>query len=557
MPAVLKWHRLGTFAGCVLLSACTGLIGDSLSAPNDVGADSSSNARDIPESELPQFLASTAAMKLLSVQQRNDSLHDIFGAELAIPETLNPPRFSDGFSSLALGSASLTASEVESFESEAEAIARQVMSTTSLRTRFLGCVPSSASDDCVRKALAKVGRRLFRAPVADSTVGALLSLSAASATDLGGIDQGIAAALSALLQSPRFLYRVENGETDPDDPSRKRFTAYEMATRLAFFIWNSGPDEALLAAAQNGELDTTSGIATAASRLLADGRSKTGLAPYFRELLVVDDVSLVTKDPDKFPEMTTSLAESMERELNAYIESFALEDESFLDMFVTPVAFADDELAAHYDLPSAGNRVNFPATSGRAGFLTTAGYLAIHAKRLHTSPTLRGLFVRNRLLCDSIPPPPADAGTFEDDPSVPDADADDMRALLSMHQQNPSCASCHKLMDPLGFGLEAFTATGARHADAAQRDLSGELDGVTFTDAPGMSRAVRSSPKLADCMVRRFYRHAVSHHEILGEERSIRAMSAAFADSQYRIASLVVAIVQSDAFRYTRTESSQ
>ncbi|MCA9707804.1 MAG: DUF1592 domain-containing protein [Myxococcales bacterium] len=378
-----------------------------------------------------------------------------------------------------------------------------------------------------------------------------LGLAAAAAQ---GFERGLQEAVAALLQSPYFLYQVEIGEPDPDDPSRRRLTSYELATRMSFFLLDTVPDAELLDEAEADLLADADGIRAAAWRLLERPQARDTLGEIFGEAWRLRELEALPKDPSTFPQWSPELAGAMRQETLSLIDDITWErDADFLEVFTADYTFVDVRLGFHYGLPDAAQlpdaptRVELGGLDGRGGVFGHAGFLARLAHVSSTSPTLRGKFVLENILCRTVPPPPP--GVVTDLPVAED-DAT-MRERLEAHVVDPSCAGCHSMMDPIGFGLESYDGIGRfRTTDnGSPIDASAQLDGQPFEGAAQLGALVAQSPQTPSCLVRNIYRHATGHIETEGEEVAIEAIEEAFVESGHRMQDLLVEIVASPAFR--------
>jgi hypothetical protein len=422
------------------------------------------------------------------------------------------------------------------------------------------CVPQSATDAaCVSQIVTSLGRRAFRRPLTEAEVQRYTTLATGIGAAQGSTAlTGLRHAVNALLQSPSFLYRVELGVASAADAGRLKYTDFEMASRLAATLWDSVPDDALLDAAAAGSLSAPEGIRTQAERLLADPRAHRSMRAFSEELFGIKHLEEASKDPALFPTWTDSLKEAMREELALRVEDmiFARQGD-FLSLYDDRVTFVNAELARHYGLPEpAGSgfvRAEFPADSPRAGLLGAGAILAGHALPQRTSPTARGKFVAEALLCRVVPAPPPNVPPL---PPMAGPDAT-LRERLTLHRESPQCAACHALMDPMGFGMEDFdtvglyrTLDGVKPVDASG-SLTGEgLDGSTFDGLAQLGSAMRKQPVLAPCLVSKLYSEAQGRGASELDRAALNALTEAFVVSQHRVDQLLLALVQSDAFRF-------
>ncbi|AKF10551.1 Cellulose-binding domain protein [Sandaracinus amylolyticus] len=529
-------------AGLLALGGCVGDLGDS----RGVGPGGwNGGPEPIPATTQPV----QAAMRRLTAVQYDATMRALFGDDVQVDAELEADTPVNGF--VAIGSARTTISPraAELYESAALRIAESELTDPARRGDVVPCTPSGTVDSaCAREFVETFGRRAWRRPLAVDEVTRYVAIADQSATVLGDFYEGLAMATAGLLQSPNFLFRVEIGE---EADGRRRYSSVEMASRLSYLIWNAPPDEALLAAGERGDLVDAELLRAQAERMVAEERSRGALRDFFAELLRLEGLDRLPQDPDEFPAMSATIGAAMRESTLRTIEDHLLvEGGSYRDLFTTRTTFVNPELAALYgvEAPAEGEwaRVELP-DGPRAGLLGQASVLALFSHSHASSPTLRGKFVRETLLCQSIPPPPADVGELpEPSPELPT-----MRERLQEHRANPACASCHSITDPIGLALENFDAIGSfrEQENGATIDPSGELDGTAFADARELGQAMASHPQLTACLVRNLYRYGTGHVETRGEEPTIRDLADAFA-GEPELGALMVELVTSDGFRF-------
>lgn len=454
----------------------------------------------------PEVQSPDTRLKRLTDAQYRNVMRDLFGAEVVVPSSLDPDQRIEGLYAVGASFTTISSYGIEKYESAARSIAGQVMDSESLKAAWVPCTPVDVrDDDCASKAIAALGRKAWRRPLSAEELELLVLVAAEAGLVLDDFHEGLEVAFSALLMSPYLLYRVELGDGE-------RFDDFELASRLSFFLWNTAPDEELLAAAEAGELSEEAGYSAQVDRLLADERSREGLRNFFSEMLQLDRLDSLSKDPTVFTYMSDTLGPSAREESLLGIEALVYEDDSsYLDLFTTRRTFLDRTLAALYDVP-APEREGFgevwlDIADGRRGFLGQASFLALQSHATSTSPTARGIFVREVLLCQVIPDPPADANT-----GIPEVsrDAATMRDRIAIHLEDPFCASCHVLTDPIGLGFENFDGIGRWREveNDVTIDASGELDGEAFVDAWQLGELIAAHPETGPCLSRTLLKYA-------------------------------------------------
>lgn len=416
--------------------------------------------------------------------------------------------------------------------------------------RLLGCAPAG-DEACVRGWVEDFGRRAWRRPLAPGEVDRIAGLVHAAEDAQAGVDL----AVQVLLASPHFLYRTELGQDGGGGTFR--LDGYEVATALSYFLWETTPDETLLAAAGAGELDSAEGVEGHARRMLADPRARKALSTFSEQWLGVEKLRTMDRAAEYSADFGPVVREAMLAEVGATF-SYVVFDGSgrFADVLAGTEYMQSAALSDFYGIDGQGGLVDAGA-DGRAGVLGLGAVLAATAHSDQTSPIRRGLFVRERLLCHTLGVPPAEAG------GVPDVDPDaSTRERFAQHSDDPACAACHKHIDPLGFGFEHFDPVGRwRDTDAgAPIDAWGTLTDVEgigtgtaedFATLHGLAAQLSRSESAPACFTRQVWRFAVGRDAEDGDCTTDR-LSAAFAAADHDVQALVVAVVTSPEFRTRR-----
>lgn len=510
---------------------------------------------DTPPPVAPMQAAQTGAQRL-SWAQYSNAVHDMLGDDIITPPqtAIEPDVIQDGFASVGSSFATISARGVEQYETASFDIAKQALRDPARRAKLVTCMPAGTSDDvCAKSFLDEVGRRAFRRPLQAEEIAAYVSIAAKAAGSLGDFYQGLEFGLSAILQSPNFLFRTAEGEPHPELAGKRRYTGYELAARLSFFLWNSIPDDELLDAAASGALHTDEGLQLQAERLLASPRARAGARNFFGEYLGLSKLDSLSKDPKVFVNFSPDLAPAAREETLRDYESLVFDHEGdYRDIFTTNRTFVNARLAALYHVPSPLDvgfaEVLLPEDGPRRGLLGHASILALYAHPTSSSATLRGKFVRTTLLCGKISNPPVNVNTSLPEPS---GTTRTLRERVKEHVVDPGCAGCHNRMDPIGLGLENFDGLGEfrRLDNDAPIDPSGDLDGLAYDDAIGLGQALHDHPNIGPCFVRNMFRYATSFAESESDQGTLDALSYEFASSGYRVKELMLAIVMSPAFR--------
>jgi mono/diheme cytochrome c family protein len=416
---------------------------------------------------------------------------------------------------------------------------------------------------CRLPIVSQLARRAYRRPVSKDEVGKLVALAEQGERETGSFEEGLATAVQAILVSPDFLFRIERGEptlvtSRRAAPIGVRLTQHELASRLSYFLWASMPDAGLRAAADRGVLRQPLVLAAQVKRMLADPRSATLGEHFAGQWLQVRALESASPDREKFPDFDHYLRTSMRRETEMFIAAIVREDRSILDILDGKFTFLNERLARHYGIDGVTGtqfrRVALPLDGVRGGVITQASVLTVSSYATRTSPVLRGRWILDNILAAPPPEPPPDIPSL--DTGVDSTKS--VRQQLEQHRADPTCASCHKRMDPLGFGLENFDAVGAwRTLDGkVPIDASGTLpDGRTFT-GPKELRTILMSERdaFARAITGKLMTYALGRGLERSDRRDVAKMAKTIAAERYRFSSVVLQIVNSPAFQMRRAE---
>jgi len=451
---------------------------------------------------------------------------------------------------------------IDTIQVEGPFAAAGIGETPSRRAIFV-CRPPEAArnavrwpvgdEACAKTILTRLARRAYRRPVADADVQTLLAFYRTGRKS-GGFDGGIELALERLLVAPEFLFRVE---TDPDDApgTPHRITGLELASRLSFFLWSSLPDEELLTIGAAGKLKDPAVLQRQVTRLLADWRSSALINNFAGQWLYVRNVNVAVPDPDLFPDFDLSLRDAFRRETELFLESQLREDRSASELLSANYTFVNERLARFYGIPnvygSHFRRVTLP-DDARAGLLGQASILTVTSYATRTSPVVRGKWLLENILGSPPPPPPANVPPLKEN-GEGGAAPTSVRQRLEEHRKNPVCASCHVRMDPLGFALENFDATGRWRASEAgvPIDASGVFpDGTTFT-GPAEFRKVLLSHReqFVATLTEKLLTYALGRGVEYYDMPAIRKILREAAPGDYRWSSLILGIARSRPFQ--------
>ena len=545
-PQGTKFHLLLTAA---LLASCTGSIGgDGERAINDTVAKSLCVV-DTPIRRLTRF-------------EYNRTVRDLLGDTSNPADLLPPEEEVAGFNNQA---AALTSSDllIEQYMKVAEDVSARAVGN--MGALIPDCDPDlDGNDVCASSFIQDFGKRVFRRPLSQDELARFESIFdwAIADADLGRFEDGIEVVLQVMLQSPSFLYRPELGERTPIEGDVVPFTSWEMATKLSYMLWNTMPDDALFAAAEADELRTKEQIAAQATRMLEDEKARDLVRNFHTQWLQLTHLDSVTKDTGVYPAYQSSLRGLWKEEIQTFVEQVILEGDGSLETLLTAdYSFMNEELASFYgdDVVDSVAGAEFRQVQvdpeRRAGFLTSAGLMATHANLNQSSPVFRGKFVREQLMCNTLPLPPNDL-------VIEPPQLDPTKTTKEQFEEigaNPACAGCHTLMNPIGFIFEHYDGIGqwrdqqnGKNIDATGEvvqtdDIDGDYDG-----AVELASALAGSTQVRECVSSQWFRFAYNRTVTAEDSCSVEQLNDVFRSSGFNIKALLVALTQTNAFLYRR-----
>ena len=455
------------------------------------------------------------------------------------------------------------------------------VSETPSRRRIFTCRPLSASDEetCAAQIVKNLTAQAYRGEAgAEDIQDAIEFFQRVRKT--GDFESGIRMALQSILVSPRFLFRLERPSTlrEPQgrpEPSRGasspalmktagayRISDQDLATRLSFFLWGSGPDADLIKAATGGALRLTGGVEKQVRRMLADKRSESLSTRFASQWLRLQDLDKIFPDYLLYPQYDDTLAQAMIKETTLFFDSIVREDRSVLDLINADYSFVNERLAKHYGIPNVtGNAFRrVPVPDYRRGLLGQGSILTATSVADRTSPVLRGKWVMDVLFGTPPPPPPPNVPALDD--SVKANEGGKMlstRQRMEEHRKNPTCAGCHRFIDPLGLALDNFDVTGAWRIkdNEVPVDVVGDLYDGTKIDGPsGLREALlRHQDMVLRSFAENLLTYAIGRRVEYGDMPAVRAIVNSAAKNDNRFSSFVLGIVNSAAFRMAKPEA--
>lgn len=588
MPSLTKL----LYASCAVLVACdetpagppdigqgghadTADTGASDDVAVDTAVDTTPSAPVRPAHCSDHLSPGPAPLRRLTRTEYNNTVRDLLGDDSRPADSFPPEETTLGFDNNAAGRG-VSQVHIERYMLAAETLVGNALRDH--RAQIIACDP----DDmpyilCARETLERFGKLAYRRYLSadekqryESYFQSLFDAQMADVpapTTRAAFDEAIATLLQVMLQSPSFLYRVELGEPDDDGDGVVALTGPELATRLSYLLWNSGPDDVLVAAGETGLLATADGIRDQVLRMLEDPRAHEALLNFHRQWLELTRMGETFKDATLFPEFDESLKSRLLAETEQFIDHVVWEGEGDLTTLLSAsYSLLDPVLAAYYgvDYPDdgqpsvpAGRRGFVPVEldpEQRSGLFTQASVMSIHAKYNQTSPVLRGKFVRERILCQELSPPPANINI-----TPPDLDPNlTTRERFRQHSDSDDCAGCHKKMDPVGLTFEHYDAIG-RWRDAESPTLPIDATGeILFTwdangpvdDAVDAAHRLATSEEVRQCYVTQWFRYTHGRDAGYDDECNVFDLMRAFERSDWNVQALLLALTQTEAFRY-------
>lgn len=508
---------------------CTGIVGDtSTLSTEDAEAVGVSGLRRLTRVEL------------------DATLRDLLGEPNPLARTLLPPDPTDPFDNdyrQQLASTTL----VDSLEALAQQAAERTVADMSRKARVLPCMPTGANDaTCYRLFVRTFGRQALRRPLTDEEVERFMPLHALG-VEANSFDTAVTLALRAFLQHPEFIYRVELGV--PSDQGIVQLTGFHRATRLSYLIVGSTPPDWLLDDAAAGTLTTREGVRAAAQKLLTDPRARPQVERFHALWLGYH----------RLPH-AAQLTAAMQAESDALVDRVVFDPNAdYLTLFTATETFIDPTLAQHYGLTFTGTQPAWTmyGAAPRKGLLSHGSVLSQGVKFADSSPTQRGIFIRNRLLCQEVPPPPPGVNVDEQPTSSSPCKKDRYQA----HASAGGCKGCHSTIDPIGFGLERFDRQGRyRTTDdnlpQCAIEGSGTVDGTTFNGPTGLADALIASGRFEECITTQVFRYAAGRREEVRDHAFISRMTKEFIANDRKFLDLLVELVSDDGFAFRRDEEA-
>ena len=431
---------------------------------------------------------------------------------------------------------------------------------TPSRRKIFACHPAKASDElpCARQILTTLAKRAYRRPVNDSDMETLLSFYQ-QGRNKGNFEGGIESALRLVLADPKFIFR--NEIDPPNGPSVHRINDLELASRLSFFLWSTIPDDELLSVASQGKLKDADVLEQQVKRMLADPRSDALVNNFAGQWLFLRNLKSAAPDSEQYPNFDDNLRQAMRKETELFFGSILREDRGVLDLLTANYTFVNERLAKHYGIPNIyGSRFRRVTLTdeNRRGLLGQGSVLTVTSYPNRTSVVLRGKWILENILGTPPPAPPPNVPALKENG---DGKPLSMKQLMEQHRANPACASCHKIMDPLGFSLENFDAVGRWRSQepAGPIDATGQLgDGTPVTGPVDLRKAVLKRPEqFVGTMTEKMLTYALGRGLEYYDMPVVRGIVRDASRTDYRFSSIVMGIVKSAPFEMRKAEEAK
>lgn len=430
------------------------------------------------------------------------------------------------------------------------------------RKRVFACTPSSNAEEaaCASRILAGLAGKAWRRPVTGGDIQGPLKFFRESRQSGASFDESIEMGLRSILVSPEFLFRMEKDPAGVAPGSAYRVDELTLASRLSFFLWSSIPDDELLQAAAAGRLRDPATLDRQVRRMLADPRSQAMIDNFAGQWLYLRNLDSAKPDMRLFPDFDDNLRQAMRRETELLFDSVLREDRNVLDLLRARYTFVNERLAKHYGIPniygSRFRRIELDGSQHRGGLLRHASILTITSYATRTSPVIRGKWILDNVLGLPPPPPPGNVPALKE--KAASNKPQTMRVRLAEHRENPACAGCHRIMDPVGFTLENYDAIGRwriREEGAAVDSSGGLPDGVNCANVDELEKALLNRPELfATTFTEKLLTYALGRGVEPFDAPAVRKIVRESQSRDFRFSSFILAIVNSTPFQMRNSQ---
>jgi len=493
-------------------------------------------------------------MRRLTRREYNNTIEDLLGDTSRPADAFDPDPTAAGFDNQ-VSLLTVSTSRARQYFLAAERLAQAAK-----LEQLSSCLPNVSSEQtCAEQFAQKLGQRAFRRPVEDAELAILIKVFAV-ARQGGDYETGLRQLLKALLVMPAFLYRLDVSPSSSAEPGPSRLGQYQLANRLSYTFLQSMPDDELFAAAAAQELTTPEQIASHVTRLTQSQRARLMSQDFYERWLGLGELNKLSKSAALFPAFDDEIRAALQSELQEFLQhSLWTEGGALASFFSASYGFRNSRLSSHYgDSAASGDALTLTMLSPErsAGILTTGGLMALLSTPEHTDPVRRGKFIRERFLCQVVPPPPpgVSAAFPEFEPGVT------TRQRFATHQNDPVCAGCHSVMDGIGLGFENFDAVGVYRAsengspvDASGQLVSSDIDGP-FVGVRALAEKLATSQMVRDCMLASWFRFVAGREAGEGDAGTLAALRPVLLSAAQR--SMLEALSQTPAYLSRRQEEA-
>ncbi len=489
----------------------------------------------------------SVVVRRLNRSEYDNTIRDLFGVESSVAQDFPSDETALGFDNIA---AALTVPNLlaERYVSAGESVARSAVAKAEA---LVDCAPS-ATDACAAKFINQFAERAWRRPLAAEESQTLQAIYL-KGKQREGFKTGLELVIRSILLAPDFLFRIEVGDVDAKNKRIAILNPWEIASRLSYFLWQSMPDATLFESARKGLLANANEVKAQAERMLADPKAHATVKHFHEQWLGLQPLAAgaLNKDKSMYPQWSPTLAKAMHDDVTRLIDDVIFAGAGgFEALFQSRVGYVDTGLEAIYETKGRTGRIELGAERG-AGVLARAALLATYAHHNQSSPTRRGVFVRKQLLCQNLPPPPPNVNNVLSDPNP----SQTTRERLARHASDPSCAGCHRLVDPIGLAFENFDAVGAWRDQESGKpiDAGGELvntvgiDG-TFVGLAALGKQLSQSEMAQECLSRQWLRFAHGREEGADDVEVIASMKDSLRASKGNVLQLLLVLATSPGF---------
>lgn len=544
--ALLSLSLLASSAACVSGSTTGVPAGGAAAAGASAAPAGASSAGAAGAMAAPDL--GSVVLHRLNRAEYNNTVHDLLGTSLTPADTFPPDGASAGFDNNA-SALTLSTTSLRQMQTAAETLAAEATNPNGATLARIAPCNEMPEATCVEQFVRSFGLRVWRRPLTDAEVTSMVSVAGSGVEKFqDSYAQQIERGLLAFLISPHFSFRVEL-DAQPLSIASHPLSAYELATRLSYFVWSSTPDDDLLAAAKDGSLLGDVVLGKQLERLLADPRARAFSENFAGQWLQLRAAATFAPDTALFPAWNTALREDMVKQTKLAFADLLDGTSTLGDLFLSDRSYLNDRLATFYGLPLPGStelkKVQLPA-GPRRGLLGQGAVLSAQSLPVRTSIVHRGQFIQEHLFCATVPPPPANIPTLP-----PTTATGSQRQRLEAHVSSPVCASCHKAMDPYGFVLEQFDAIGALRTLDGQVpiDTSAKLpDGTPVANVQELQAVMAADPRIANCFARQIATYALGR-TLATDDPSLLALQTDFSKAGQHVDQALRQVVMSPAFR--------